>query len=102
MGLTSMGTRCHAAALDSGNTAPESSHNGISSRFTMAWKPCVESNRQAITKPSPVTQKASKRDGTQRERDASTGVSGRPDERGQHQQQRRLHHAPASCRSPAC
>ena len=37
-----------------GKNAPESSHMGSRKTLMMAWKPCVESIRQAITKPRAV------------------------------------------------
>ena len=37
----------------------------------MAWKPCVESNRHAITNPRPVTQKARRASDDQGDRDTA-------------------------------
>jgi len=34
-----------------GKNAPDRSHIGMRSRFMMAWKPCVDSMRHAITRP---------------------------------------------------
>ena len=73
----SIGTRCHPAAVANGKSAPDSSHSGISTRLTMAWKPCVDSKCHANTKPRPVTQNASSPSET-RATTTPEGVSDRP------------------------
>src|SRR6202034_130307 len=49
-GFSIMQKRIQPAAPLSGNSAPESSHRGISRMFTTAWKGWVESIGQAMAK----------------------------------------------------
>ena len=50
----------HGDTPEAGKNAPESSQMGRRIRFMMAWKPCVESIRQAMTNPRFVRLKANK------------------------------------------
>src|SRR5258707_5793883 len=53
-GFTRMIHLIQPEAPATGNSAPESSHNGIKNRLMTAWNPCADSIFQAIANPNAV------------------------------------------------